>query len=210
MNSLSCAITFNAQRSTEHDQISALSAVLTSFSCVLILFCYFKGNYSLSREVNSSLISKTEKWSSVMLVILIILMEILYINGSNVTVIPVVSVYCWILTNGIVVFTLVYSQALKEHFRLLIYIPFIIYECSTLFIIVQRILVSSEENYDVLILLVFMIYTIFCSYTVPKCFITTNRHLIFYESIHKEKHSDVPYLRNNGLGMFEEIQMQNK
>jgi hypothetical protein len=152
----------------------ALSIICSLMACAMLIFSYFKGNHWLTQRENKSLISELEKKYVTILVAFILLFETIYVNGQKFAsvFVPSVTIHCWVFNNGIVSLTLLYGQLFKDHFKIASYLPYIMYQCTLMNIMLIRI--SSDNyfsNYDVILIFVFAGYTAFHTYSIPKCFL---------------------------------------
>lgn len=164
---------------------SVLSYICTTFTISAILFCHLKGNYWFTERENKALISNTEKKCAIALSVIIAVFEVIYVNAEDIygAFVPSSSVYCWIINNGMIFMTLCYAQIFKDHFKIGIYMPYIMYQCTLLCMLVIRITSDSYfNNYDVLLIFVFASYSGFHAYSIPKCFLIDNERMRYITS----------------------------
>jgi hypothetical protein len=203
---------FNPEKFSGDSGAAVLSTITSCLICILFVASHYRGIVRNKKAGVISLISDEERARSIIMCLFIILVEIVYIHGERmgIALIPWAYAYSWLLTNGIVLFTLAHAQFQHDSFRILIYIPNPIYQCATLYLMVQRIIVDNPYgNYDVLLLLFFNAFSTFCTYRTPKCFVIKQESIKY----HKDKTEDYERGRElsniSSASILEEIEMHD-
>lgn len=177
---------FDPSRNKDDNSAAIISTINTVVACILILFCYSRGCINLSKQRNHIMISDKEKKMSQIMVLIILMFELIYVHGSGFIrgmTVPSISIYIWMLSNWVVVMTLIYSQLFKDMFRFLIYLIFPFYMVIMIVSLIVRCNVDNQfNNYDSLLLIFGSTFAVMTTYSFPKCFHFDDDHIDYVKT----------------------------